>query len=232
MIAEGTILVPETDLRQELYLLADELRAIAALGGHYAANAYEADRADRTMEVAVKLAALAEAAPPEAVRPHFRIEAESWPRASPAVGVDAAVFDRDGRILLVFPKGNVGWAMPGGLADVGETPTEAALRELWEEAGLRGRATRLLGLFDGRRLGSRSKVHLLHLVFLVECEPLQPSPGVEIDDVGFFSPDDLPRPMRPGHERGVAKVVDILRGPTTYFDPADSSAPTSPCTNA
>lgn len=180
------------------------------------------------MELAVRLAALAEGTEPEAVRDHVRTGAGSWPRASPAIGVDAAVFDPDGRILLVSPKGNVGWAMPGGVYEVGETPAEAVLRELWEEAGLRGRATRLLGLFDGRRLGSRFKGHLIHLVFLVECEERSPSPGVEIDDAGFFFPDDLPQPMRPGHAKGVAAVLDVVRGAPTFFDPADSSAAVLP----
>lgn len=209
-----------TDPRQALYLIADQMRGIATAGRQYAANVYEAERAERLMGLAADVAALADDATPESVRAHFL--AEPWLRFSPAIGADAAVFDDAGRILLVRPNDGTGWAMPGGLAEIGETPTEAVLRELWEEAGLRGRAMRLLGLFDARRWGSRARVHLVHLVFLVECEEILPTPGVEVDEIGFFAADRLPSPMRPGHGTRVPKVFEMAHGTSTFFDPAAS----------
>jgi len=108
------------------------------------------------------------------------------------------------------------------VAEIGETPAEAVLRELWEEAGMRGRAVRLLGLFDGRRWGTLARVHVVHLVFRVECDELLPSPGMEMDEVGFFAADRLPKPMRPGHETRVPKVFELVRDGGTFFDPAAS----------
>ncbi len=149
-------------------------------------------------------------------------DAEPWHRASPAIGVEAAVFDPRGRLLLVQRKDNARWAIPGGIAEVGQTPAEAALRELWEEAGLRGEVRRLLGVFDGRLWGSRSKVHLIHFVFLVECAELAPVPGIEMLAARFFPPEALPPEMHRGHDLRVPICRELARNGETFFDPAAS----------
>src|SRR5437868_10573452 len=55
----------------------------------------------------------------------------------PAVGI--MLLDRDGRVFvgrrLDMPAGLAAWQMPQGGIDPGETPREAALRELTEEVG-------------------------------------------------------------------------------------------------
>jgi ADP-ribose pyrophosphatase YjhB (NUDIX family)/catechol 2,3-dioxygenase-like lactoylglutathione lyase family enzyme len=206
------------ELRQALYLIADEMRGMATVGGHYAGNIYEAERAERIMGLAAKVAALAEGERHEATTALF--EAEPWHRASPAIGVDAAVFNPRGEILLVQRRDNAHWCMPGGLSEIGRTPAESALYELWEEAGLRGRAERLLAVFDGRRWGSRAKAHLLHFVFLVECDDLTPSPGIESIDAGFFAAGRLPEPMLRGHAMRVPKVFELRASGGVHFDPA------------
>ncbi|MEJ7651960.1 MAG: NUDIX domain-containing protein [Chloroflexia bacterium] len=138
-----------------MYLVADELRGMSALMREFAADVYTRERADRLAELALKLAAIAEEATVEEVRARF--PRDDWSRVSPAVGVEAAVFDETGGVLLVRRRDNGLWALPGGIAEIGQTLPEAALRELWEEAGLRGEAVRLLGVFDGRLWGSRSR---------------------------------------------------------------------------
>lgn len=50
---------------------------------------------------------------------------------------------RDGKLLMVSRKNNPGdWNLPGGKVDEGETPTNAALRELLEETGIFGHKTK------------------------------------------------------------------------------------------
>ncbi|WP_261571053.1 NUDIX hydrolase [Frankia gtarii] len=41
----------------------------------------------------------------------------------------------DGRMLLVFNRQRACWELPGGMIDPGETPRQAAIRELHEESG-------------------------------------------------------------------------------------------------
>ena len=208
------------DLRQELYLIADEMRGMATIGKHFAHNIYEVERAHRIVELAAKIASLADDEPLEIIKEVF--DAEPWLRISPAIGAEAAVFNAKGEILLIQRNDDQCWAMPGGVAEIGQTLGEAVLRELWEEAGLRGRVERLLGIFDGRLCGSRSKVHSILAVFLVTCDHLTPKSGLETIDARFFGRDQLPANMHGSHGMRVPKVFELVDGQTTYFDPAQS----------
>ena len=208
------------DLRQELYLIADELRGIATLGRRHAAHVYEAERADQVMRLAARLAALADGTPLEPIAASF--DAAGWSRVSPAIGAEALVLNESGEILLVRRRDDGTWCLPGGFAEIGQTLAESALRELWEEAGLRGEVGRLVGIFDGRYWRSVSKVHMLVHVFLVTCTDLNAVPGIEMTEVGFFRPDALPEPMRPSPQLRLPVCLEMLRTGGTYVDPATS----------
>ena len=139
---------------------------------------------------------------------------------APLVGADAAVF-RDGRMLLIKREDNGLWAMPGGATDVGETWAQSVERELREETGLVGTATKLLGVFDSRLWRSRSKYHVYASVWLVEPhDDRTPIAGPETTDAGFFAEHDLPA-MDPGHAGRVPMAFKLARGelPVPYFDP-------------
>ena len=53
---------------------------------------------------------------------------------TPKVGVASAVF-QDDKILLVKLRSDGCWTLPGGFAEVGESPGEVAVRETFEESG-------------------------------------------------------------------------------------------------
>jgi ADP-ribose pyrophosphatase YjhB (NUDIX family) len=143
-------------------------------------------------------------------------------RVSPAIGVDAAVFNAKNEILLIQRADNATWAMPGGLAEIGETLAQSCLRELWEEAGLRGQVIRPLGIFDGPLWGSYAPVHLINMVFLVECDDLRPSVGQEALDAQFFAQNALPENLHRNHAGRVPKVFEMLHE-GCFLDLADST---------
>jgi ADP-ribose pyrophosphatase YjhB (NUDIX family) len=213
-------LTDSADLQQELLLIVDEMRSMSALGGYFAQNPYEAERADRILELAAKIAGLAESTSHDTVLAKFKDE--RFMRISPLIGVDAAVFTAKSEILLIRRRDNEHWAMPGGTVEIGQTLAEAVLKELWEEAGMRGRVRRLLAVFDGRLWGSHSRFHIIHPVFQVECGDLTPAPGMEAVDVRYFARDALPTPMHPGHGERVPRCFEMYDSGETYFDPAES----------
>ena len=55
-----------------------------------------------------------------------------------SLGVNAAVFNDRGQVLLVQHRYTPGWRLPGDGVDRGEPPELAVMRELAEEVGLSG----------------------------------------------------------------------------------------------
>ncbi len=111
--------------------------------------------------------------------------------AEKEVGSAAAIFDREGRILLV--KHNYGrrnWELPGGRVEPGESPMEAVVREVREETGLAATVVRLNAVYHRRYDDS------LQFVFIAEIPDAEPHPGPdEIDECSYFPVDALPRPL-------------------------------------
>lgn len=58
------------------------------------------------------------------------------PRAE-TLAAGVLLFDEDDRVLLVDPTYKPGWEFPGGVVESGEPPTDAGVREVVEELGLR-----------------------------------------------------------------------------------------------
>jgi ADP-ribose pyrophosphatase YjhB (NUDIX family) len=62
--------------------------------------------------------------------------------------VNVAVHDEAGRLLLIERSDDGYWALPGGMVDVGESFTAAAVREESEESGYEIEVTGLVGLYS------------------------------------------------------------------------------------
>jgi ADP-ribose pyrophosphatase YjhB (NUDIX family) len=199
---------------EELYRIADELRGVANLGLNFAANEYDKERYERVLSASARLIATIEHRSPNEVLTQFR---DNLHHISPLAGAEAAVF-RSGKLLLIRRRDDGLWALPGGLTEVGETLAESAQRELWEETGVRGRVTQLLGIFDSRVWHTPIKSQLYHAVFLAESDDV-PTPGPEALDVAFFGESDLPN-LSPGHHLRVPVIFKLLRGEmlAPYFD--------------
>lgn len=74
------------------------------------------------------------------------------PQANSIVpSVNVVAVDADGRILLIHRTDNDNWALPGGAMDLGESLPEAAVRETFEETGIKVEIIGLVGIYTDPR---------------------------------------------------------------------------------
>lgn len=193
-------------------LVAQELRALALTGLTYGQNPYDVDRFRRILALSADLAAAGQPVTGPEVR---RAYLQNLAHVTPLLAVEAVVV-RPGRVLLIRRTDTGLWSLPGGMAEVGETPAGGAERELFEETGLRGRAAQLLGVLDARYAPNRHGLHLVTPIFLVEADG-EPRPTLEASEVAFHDWDALP-PLHPGHARSLAVARQALRTGQPFFD--------------
>jgi len=130
---------------------------------------------------------------------------------TPKTDVRAVVFNPRGEILLVKEVVDDRWSLPGGWADVGYTPSEVAVKETREEAGLAVTAGRLLAVLDKKCHEHPEDLYYIYKIF-IECkaEDFTPAAGTETTDVGFFSLDKLPELSTPRNTEGqIHSMFDI-----------------------
>jgi ADP-ribose pyrophosphatase YjhB (NUDIX family) len=170
---------------------ARRLQAIAQTGAAYDdVRGYDRERYEQIRHIAAEM--LASNGDVEALDARL---AEEEGHATPKLDVRGAVF-RDGEILLVRESDR--WSLPGGWADVGESPAEAVVREVLEESGYATEAARLIALLDRDRQGYPPHAwHIWKAIFLCELTgEEQRELGGETEDARFFARESLPEPLR------------------------------------
>lgn len=108
------------------------------------------------------------------------------------------VQDPAGRVLLARRSGTTFadglWNLPGGALEAGEALADAAVREAWEEVGLRVEpgALRSLGVTRYDVVGLHGPVRGVDFLFLTRAWEGEPTPLDKTSKVGWFAPDALP----------------------------------------
>lgn len=206
---------------------AETLSAIARTGMGFTQSLYEHERFDEVLKVAadIRAAAIDEA---ESVALY-----EEWLSTvgkgvegyvTPKVAVAAIVGNDQGEILLTQRADSGIWLYPVGWADVGYSPSEIAVKEVYEETGIEVEPVSLISVLDGLRLGF-ARIPMYSILF--HCRmiggELKGHP-LETRSVGFYPRDALPQPLAGVHRWGelAFRAIDGER------DPADFDLPRTP----
>jgi ADP-ribose pyrophosphatase YjhB (NUDIX family) len=166
------------------------LQAIAQTGLTFTRDQYDRERYEELHTIAAEMMAAGSGMPDsEKILDLFRGE---YGYATPKIEVRGAVV-REGLILLVREREDGGWTMPGGWADVGESPTEMVVREVKEESGFDVVPRKLAALFDrNKHPHPPIATHAYKLYFLCELIGGEATPSFETPEVAFFPRHELP----------------------------------------
>jgi ADP-ribose pyrophosphatase YjhB (NUDIX family) len=170
---------------------AKRLQALASTGSHFSRDPYDLERYREIAAIANDMLASIGSVPLPRIESLVSDFAQGY--ATPKVDVRGAVICDD-KILLVREASDRLWTLPGGYAEVGISPAENVVKEIWEEASIRVAAKSLYAIRHKARHAYDADVRDFYKLFFL-CDPvdeLRISPGVETIDVGFFTLHALP----------------------------------------
>ena len=118
----------------------------------------------------------------------------------PSLTVDVIIeLGSQSRIVLVRRKNPpLGWALPGGFVDVGETVEEAVCREDLEETSLHVKLKRQYHVYSDPMRDPRG--HTISVVFLATAEG-EAVGGDDAEEARTFASDDLPKDLAFDHRQ-------------------------------
>ncbi len=120
-------------------------------------------------------------------------------------------------IARINRAGRVEWCLPKGHLEGAETPEEAAVREIEEETGIRGRVLRSLGTIDYWFNAEGRRIHKTVHHYLLEATgghlTVEGDPDAEAVDVAWVPLTELDSLLAFGNERRIARAAqDLLTG--------------------
>ncbi|HAM79699.1 NUDIX hydrolase [Ornithinibacillus bavariensis] len=197
---------------------AKELQAIAQAGLTYSKDKYDLERFEEIRNISIEMLAERTTLDKEIIRNLF---ANETGYATPKVDIRAVVF-HNGRLLMVKENTDNKWALPGGWADIGLSPSEVAIKEVKEESGYDVRAVKMLGVLDKKCYLHPPSAYHVYKIF-IQCKIIggHPKIGLETSQIGFFSEEDIPE-LSEGRNTitQIKMLFNFLRWPNkeVFFD--------------
>jgi 8-oxo-dGTP pyrophosphatase MutT (NUDIX family) len=110
--------------------------------------------------------------------------------------------------------GRLEWCLPKGHLEPGETPAQAAVREISEETGIQGQVIRHLGSIDYWFVGEDNRVHKMVHHYLLSAQggtlTAENDPDAEAEDAAWVPLDQLRERLAYPNERRLVQLARRL----------------------
>ncbi len=117
---------------------------------------------------------------------------------NPIPTVDVIIEHEKGIVLINRGNPPIGWAIPGGFVDYGESLEDAAVREAKEETGLKVNLIRQFHTYSDPKRDPRH--HTITTVYIAKAKGSAKA-GDDAKDIGIFEKKTLPRPLVFDHRK-------------------------------
>jgi ADP-ribose pyrophosphatase YjhB (NUDIX family) len=170
---------------------AMRLQALSQNGLTFATNPFEIERYQAIHRIAGEMLAVGSGSTPDEM---LQLLSAETGYATPKIDVRGAVFQDDALLFVRERADGNRWTLPGGWADVGDTPSRNVEREVFEESGYQTRAVKVLAILDRRHHGHvpANLFHIYKVFFLCQLVGGAATTSVETEGAAFFPQDEIP----------------------------------------
>ncbi|MFK7811645.1 MAG: NUDIX hydrolase N-terminal domain-containing protein [Maribacter sp.] len=176
--------------KQQQLDLIKRLKSLAETGLVYAEDGYNKERYSQLRDISLEL--MAEVSnEPLTVLTDFFLPQKDYPTVK--VDVRGFVLNEADEILMAKESIDGKWTIPGGWADIGDSPSEAVLKEIKEETGFDAEVVRLLAIYDKRcHPHPPEPFYIYKIMFFCKITGGELQHGFDMQGADFFPLNKLP----------------------------------------
>lgn len=138
---------------------------------------------------------------------------------TPNISVRTIIFNEDKtKVLMVREAALQAYSLPGGWADLYDSPSQTAKNECIQEAGAEIEIVRLVGLTSRTPFKAPTSIPEYVAIFEAKLTKLNKDHEYETDDVGFFDIDNLPEISRKTSKGELLRFINAAKSGETIFD--------------
>ena len=199
---------------KEIYDYIVKIQSIAKIGLVFSKDPYAITNYQQINDISLQM--LEHFMEVKLDRPNY-FQRDIYP--TPSISVRTIIFNDDkSKVLMVREKELQAYSLPGGWADLYDTPSETARNESKQEAGVEIEIVRLVGLTSRTPFKSNKNVPEYVAIFEAKAASELGEHEYETDDVNWFDIDNLPLISRKTSKEELLRFINAAKNGETIYD--------------
>ena len=199
---------------QEIYDYIVKIQSIAKIGLVFSKDPYAITNYQQINDISLDM--LEKFMEVKFDRPNY-FQRDIYP--TPSISVRTIIFNEDkSKVLMVREKELQAYSLPGGWADLYDTPSETAKNESKQEAGVDIEIIRLVGLTSRTPFKSNKNVPEYVAIFEAKATSELGEHEYETDDVNWFDVNNLPLISRKTSKEELERFIFAAKNGETIYD--------------